>query len=183
MASGSDALYEACVGPSAYWKTQGTVVRVWGLLVAGLLFITVLPENETMTTARYEWIISHKFPLWLQAGLGRWRNVYLVQDHERCLWTDEAVEALEDEGITLLENFPKCSQDLNPIEVAWRELRARLAASEPTYMESRPVFMRRLHAAVAWVNRHRAGYLRHLCTSQKEWARDVVLQGGGRTKH
>ena len=35
QADGSDALYEDCVGPSAYWKAQGLPVRIWGLLVAG----------------------------------------------------------------------------------------------------------------------------------------------------
>ena len=35
-ADGSDALYDDCVGPSAYWKSQGLPVRLWGLLAAGL---------------------------------------------------------------------------------------------------------------------------------------------------
>lgn len=35
-ADGSDALYEDCVGPSSYWKSQGLPVRLWGLLAAGL---------------------------------------------------------------------------------------------------------------------------------------------------
>ena len=28
MADGSDGMYEDCIGPSAYWKAQGTCVRV-----------------------------------------------------------------------------------------------------------------------------------------------------------
>ena len=47
-ASGSDALYEDCVGPSAYWKAQGMPVRVWGLLTNSVLNITVLPAGECM---------------------------------------------------------------------------------------------------------------------------------------
>ena len=35
-ANGSDGLYHDCVGPSAYWKSQGLPVRLWGLLAAGL---------------------------------------------------------------------------------------------------------------------------------------------------
>ena len=48
QADGSDALYEDCVGPSAYWKVQGLPVRIWGLLAAGKFFVHVLPEGETM---------------------------------------------------------------------------------------------------------------------------------------
>ena len=102
-------------------------------------------------------------------------KVFLVLDHEKCLWTDEAREALEDEGITLLEDFPKCSQDLNPIEVCWRELRARLNATMPTEMETRPQFVQRVHNAVRWLNSHRQDYFKHLCTCQKKWARDVAF--------
>lgn len=35
-ADGSDALYDDCVGPSAYWKSQGLPIRLWGLLAAGV---------------------------------------------------------------------------------------------------------------------------------------------------
>jgi len=36
-ADGGDAMYQDCVGPSAYWKAQGLPVRIWGLLAAGRL--------------------------------------------------------------------------------------------------------------------------------------------------
>ena len=48
MADGSDALYKDCVGPSSYKKTQGSVVRVWGLLVNGTLHISVLEKGTVM---------------------------------------------------------------------------------------------------------------------------------------
>mgnify|MGYP002525929930 CR=1 FL=1 len=83
----------------------------------------------------------------------------------------------------MLDNFPKCPQDLNPIEVAWRELKNRLFATQPVAMEPRADFIVRLRAAVAWVNKNRADYLMELCTCQKEWAQDVLDQKGGRTKH
>ena len=88
-------------------------------------------------------------------------------------------------GAILLENFPKCSQDLNPIEVAWRELRARLADTEPTELESREAFCARLRNAVDWVNRNRSDYLKWLCSCQKEWSQDVLTAKppGARTKH
>ena len=80
-------------------------------------------------------------------------------------------------------NYPKCSQDLNPIETAWRELRARLYATQPEALETREEFIKRLRAGVAWVNANRAAYLQKLCTDMKERARDVQKQKAGRTKH
>ena len=69
------------------------------------------------------------------------------------------------------------------VELACREVRARLAATEPTSMESRDTFIVHLRAAVAWVNVRRKAYLLKICTDQKERARDVLKMKGGRTKH
>ena len=182
MANGSDGLYEDCIGPSSYAKAQGKPIRIWGLLVAGMLFIYVLPEGETMNRWNYEMLIEGFFETWLTKALGH-TDVFLVQDHERCLWCQEPREALRKAGITLLEEYPKCSQDLNVIETAWREVKARLADTEPEEMETRDAFVVRLRLAVAWVNRNRAEYLMHLCNAQKERARDVISLEGGRTKH
>ena len=187
-ANGHDALFEDCVGPSCYAKSQGTVVRIWGLLVAGVLFVQVLKPKEVMNTERYDWLVSNIFPLWLEGAVrgcgSRRAKVYLVQDHEKCLWSEDARAAMEDENIELLD-FPKCSQDLNPIEVAWREVKARLNETMPTHFETRQQFIRRMRLAVAWVNKNRASYLKAICTSQKEWARDCLRASppGGRTKH
>lgn len=183
MASGSDALYEDVIGPSAYWKAQGTCIRVWGLLVAGMLFVTVVPKGEAVNRWTYARIIAQCFPRWVRKVMGRKAKAILVQDHERALWTDEARDAIRKAGLTLLESYPKCSQGLNVIETAWRELRERLCATEPVVMEDRKAFVKRLHLAVSWVNRNRLTYLRHECRAQKERAKDVLLQKGGRTKH
>ena len=86
-------------------------------------------------------------------------------------------------GVNLLKNFPKCSQDINPIETVWRELRSRLAETQPASLESRVEFIARLRSAVAWVNRNRSAFLYKLCNCQAEWASDVRAQHGGRTKH
>ena len=59
QADGSDGLYEECIGPSAYWKAQGTPVRIWGLLVAGVLFIYVMPGGETMNRWWYLLQVGH----------------------------------------------------------------------------------------------------------------------------
>ena len=41
--NGDDALYEECIGPSSYWKAQGTKVVMWGMLVGGMLSVYVMP--------------------------------------------------------------------------------------------------------------------------------------------
>ena len=186
QADGSDALYEDCVGPSAYWKAQGLPVRIWGLLAAGKFFVHVLPEGETMNRWYYAWLLETVFPRWLTAAFGdRYSKVYLLQDHEKALWTAEPRAAMTTASLNLLENYPKCSQDLNPIENMWRELRERLSATLPEARESRKEFIQRLRNAVAWVNANRSEYMLHICTSQKERAHDVksAVPPGARTKH
>ena len=182
QAGGADALYEDCVGPSAYWKAQGTPVRIWGLLAAGMLMIYVLPEGEVMNRWWYTWLIKTMFPRWLDKAFGH-TDAFLVQDHERCLWCSEPRQAMQEQGLTLLEDYPKCSQDLNAIEVAWREVRNRLAETEPASRETRREFIARLRNAVTWVNSNRGDYLLHQSTNQKDRARDVKKLGGARTRH
>ena len=53
MADGSDGLYEGCVGPSSYYKAQGTPVRIWGLPANGQLFVTVLPKVGGIRIAKH----------------------------------------------------------------------------------------------------------------------------------
>ena len=184
MADGSDALYEDCLGPSSYKKGQGRCVRIWGLLLAGSLFVFVLPEGECMNRWWYEWLLLKQFPKWIAKALGRRRKpTYLVQDHEKALWTAEPRSAMKRIGLKLLTMFPKCSQDLNAIETAWRELRSRLYDTEPMEMETRAEFVARLRGAVRWVNRNRKSLLRELCSDQKAWAEEVILRKGNRTSY
>ena len=105
-----------------------------------------------------------------------------MQDHEKCLWCTEPRQALREQGITLLEDYPKCSQDLNAIETAWREVRARLAETEPQAREVRSAFVARLRNAVVWVNSNRYELLLSQCWNQKDRARAVQKQQGGRTE-
>ena len=136
-----------------------------------------------MNRWEYAKIVTKNFPHWVRLVMGRTAKPTLIQDHERALWTEEAVKAIKQSGLHLLEAYPKCSQDLSVIETAWRELRARLDDTEPVHMEDRRAFLKRLRLAVAWVNRNRQTYLRERCFAQKERAQDVLDMKGGRTKH
>ena len=58
-----------------------------------------------------------------------------------------------------------------------------LADTEPMRIEDRAACVKRMRLVVKWVNRNRSDYLRNLFYAQKERARDVKKQKGGRTKH
>ena len=103
-----------------------------------------------------------------------------------CLWAKKslaAIDAVADVNVELLENYPSCPQDLNPMENVWRELKERLAATEPIRMESRAGFLRRLNNAARWCNKHRARLFLRYCQDQKKRAADVLnaVPPGSRT--
>jgi transposase len=176
-----DALFHECVGPSAYWKAQGSMIRIWGLLVAGTLCVYVMPEGETMNRFWYKWLIVNRFSEWMKNVPAGTR--YVLQDHERALWTQEAEQGFKEIGAEPLREFPKSSQDVNPIEICWRELRDRLYETEPSKVEQRCEFVARLRNAVRWCNANRRGLFLKISSSQKPWARDVQAADGNRTKH
>ena len=178
LADGKDALFQDCLGPSSYWKAQGTAVRVWGLLACGALHVHVLEEGEAMNQDLYGELVDDRFEDW--AG----NCTHLVQDFERCLRTESSVHAITKAGFQLVEDYPRCSQDFNAIENCWKLLKERLLETMPRQLEHRDAFIRRLRSAVAWLNRHKSEELWYLSTNQKERARDCLsaVPPGGRTK-
>lgn len=178
MADGSDALYHDCIGPSSYSKGQGVAVRIWGLLAAGVLNVYVLEEGEVMDRWLYAELIEDYFPRWLK------HCCYLVQDFERCLHAEEPMASLREIAVELVDGYPKCPQDFNAIENAWKILRERLDETLPRGLETRDRFVERLLSAVAWVNRHKKAELEYLSRNQKERANDCLQANpkGSRTK-
>lgn len=171
----TDALYTDCVGPSSYNKAQGEPLKVWGILSNGQLHITILPKGEHMNRWWYAWIIKRYFPDWLDGC------TQVVQDFEACLRCDEPLEELRKLKVELVPDYPKCSQDLNAIENAWKLLRERLDATLPSCLESRGDFTLRLKNAVRWINANRYEQLLHMCRNQKERANELLELKGGRT--
>ena len=154
---------------------KGEAVRVWGLLANGLLFIHVLDKGDVMNSEIYSEIVEDMFPDWLGPC------EYLVQDFERALRTQASRDAIKRSGLKLVERFPTSSQDLNAIENIWRLLRERLYETMPTTLESRDGFVKRLRAAVRWLNWNKQEAMWYLCTNQKERAQDVLNLDGART--
>ena len=174
----ADALYDDCIGPSAYNKAQGLPVRVWGMLACGVLRIEVLAEGEVMDRVLYTELVEDKFEDWCGTC------EYVVCDYESCLRTPEALHALFACGLQLVEEFPRCSQDFNAIENAWKILKDRLDETVPVELERRDSFITRLNAAVRWMNRTRRDQLRYLSDNQKERADECLAKDpkGGRTQ-
>ena len=172
-----DAMHQDCLGPSSYSKGQGIPVKVWGMLAMGVLHIHILEEGESMNQMLYAELIEDKFEDWCG------NCEYLVCDYESCLRSDLALHALSKTSLKLLDPYPVSSQDFNAMENAWGELRQRLDHTQPTHLETRDEFIKRLKKEVQWLNTHRSKRLWELSTNQKERAKECLEQQppGGRT--
>lgn len=177
-ADGSDAMWQECLGPSAYNKAQGLPVRVWGMLACGHLSIYVLPKGDVMNQEIYIELIEDYFEEWMG------NSVALVCDFERSLRVPASVKALNKIQLPLVEGYPVSSQDFNAIDNAWDMVKQRLDETIPRrIMEDREAFVARLRSCVQWVNRYRADDLWYISTNQKERAEECLNSEppGGRT--
>ena len=186
MASGRDGLWDANVGASLYAKAQGLPVKIWGFLANGRLEYFVLPmdgprKTTHMNGTRYNELVQSKFAAWRHNCFHDSQSVYLVQDHEACLWQKRNLDALRGAGF-VVEPFPKSSPDLNAIEGIWGRLRQLLTEREPTQRETRAEFLVRLRRTVSWMNDNEKENMLRLCRNLKERADDVLENLGAKTK-
>ena len=173
-----EALFQENLSASTYRKGQGVPVRVWGMLAEGRLNIHVLDQGENMHEDLYLEMVDEYYEQWLGGAK------YLVVDFEKCLRTEGALSAYGRSGVTLVEGYPRQSQDFNAIENCWKLLRERLTDTLPQGIEARADFIVRLGAAVAWLNKSKRDRLKYLSLNQKERCRDCLTSKppGGRTK-
>lgn len=183
MSTGKDGLHGDNVGGSLYAKAQGKPVKIWGFFCYGRLEYYVLPEDvdekgkkktTNMNRWTYNWLIESKFETWRRNCIGDDRPVHLVQDHERCLWYEDNLEALAAAGCPVLQNYPKSSPDLNAIEGWWHRLKQRLEETSPETLEKRTEFLVRLRRTVTWMNDNWSEDALRLATNQKERAQEVL---------
>ena len=175
----SEGLLDMCTGASAYCKSQGNGVKIWGALQNGKLFVTVLPENKKFNSAAYSRIIRQKLKKWLRPTPGS-KFVHVIQDRERCLWSPESRDAFRACKIKPLNGYPANSPEMNPIENVWDILRQILSRNPPYQLEKRRPFIIRLHAAVRKINSDYRDVLLSLNKSLKNRAEDCIDNGGSR---
>lgn len=149
---------------------------MWGVLAKGHLHITILPKGQCMNRWWFAWIIKSYFSMWLHGC------DLVVQDFEKCLRCDEPLAEYKKINVQVLPKYPKCSQDLNAIENAWKLLRERMYSTMPDYLEPRDEFITRVRNSARWLNANSHDQLLYLCSNQKERADDVIEMEGGRTK-
>ena len=191
MASGEDSLEDRNVGASSYAKAQGVPVKIWGFFCDGRLEYYVLPKEysdkgklttQHMNGARYRIMVEKHFAKWRKKCLPRGGSVFVVKDYERFLRSEETIAAETKSGCLQLPKYPKCSPDLNAIEGWWRKLKLYLEEREPTEMEKREDFVKRLRRAVDRMNSKCRAQGRKLCRNQKERAMECKKLSGARTK-
>ena len=199
LEDGSDSLEDKNVGPSAYAKSQGKPVKIWGLFFNGRLEYWVLPEEVddkgkkktvNMTGARYNYFVKTFLAKWKRKcypSFPKGEKVPLVKDYEKFLRWDKTKEfdnmgAERAAGFNTVKQHPKVSPDLNAIEGWWRVVQQRLYLTAPVALESRADFLKRLRRTVDWLNKNARAQAKKLCTNQKERARAVKKLDGARCK-
>ena len=120
-----------------------------------------------MNGARYNRVVKMHIAKWRRACFGRAARVFLVKDHERCLWQERNANAEHAAGFDVIDTFPKASPDLNAIEGWWRRLKDALVESAPPRLESRQDFLKRLRSTVNRLNRIACDDGLRLCTNQR----------------
>ena len=153
-------------------------MKVWGLLAAGKLYVYIVEEGERFDRYMYQEIVEEHFSKW------KGPCSYLVQYFEPAIRTEDALLAIKDAGLELVELYPKKSQDFNAIENVWKMLREALMETLPPGVEKRADFIVRLEQAVAYINKHRRQELAKYSRNQKQRAKDCLEASppGSRTK-
>ena len=190
MATGQDSLEDKNVAPSSYAKAQGLPIKIWGFFCDGHLEYYLLPKEYTeagklstqhMNGSRYKAMVKKHFANWRRICQSRGR-VCVAKDYERFLRSPANTDAEAKAGCDQIPLFPKCSPDLNAIEGWWRKLKMHLEANQPTDLESRSAFLKRLRRSVHYLNKHCREHGRKLCRNQKERARECIKLSGARTR-
>ena len=139
------------------------------------------PTTRHMNGSRYKTMVDTHFAKWRRKCWSRGR-IFVVKDYEKFLRSDANIQAEAKAGCDQIPMYPKSSPDLNAIEGWWRRLKMHLEERAPTGTESREAFIKRLRAAVRYLNTHCREQGRVLCRNQKVRARECQKLQGARTR-
>ena len=95
-------------------------MRIWGVLAEGKLHISILPPGETWHAEVFSTLVDDCFEDWMGTC------TKLIADYEGFLRSQEALEAYDRIGVSLVDDYPPVSQDFNAIENCWKLLCDRL---------------------------------------------------------
>ena len=87
-----------CPEWSSYATAPRKVVRIWGMLANGKLYVTVVPAKGVMPIKKCAPTIQKECPKWIKDAFWKGCSAYLVQAHERCLWNDKCKDANKKAG-------------------------------------------------------------------------------------
>lgn len=110
-------------------------VFVWGVIGVGFRFIRVLRFEDGGRMKSDDYIEQCLMPLKRACKRKGMRGRLFMQDGARAHWTAAAQKAVENCGLTLLQNWPAHSADLNPIEHMWSIVQVAVAERGPFGVE------------------------------------------------
>lgn len=110
-------------------------VFVWGVIGVGFRFLRVLHFEDGGRMKSDDYIEQCLKPLKRVCNKKCMKGRLFMQDGARAHWTLSAQKAVENCGLTLLENWPAHSADLNPIEHMWSIVQVAVAERGPFGVE------------------------------------------------
>lgn len=110
-------------------------VFVWGVIGVGFRFIRVLHFDDGGRMKSDDYIEQCLKPLKRACQQKGMKGRLFMQDGARAHWTEPAQKAVERCGLTLLQNWPAHSADLNPIEHMWSIVQVAVAERGPFGVE------------------------------------------------
>ena len=150
-------------------------VMVWGgISSAGRGPLTVIPTGQKVDSSYYISILKEK----LQTHMTILNSSIMQQDSAPCHVSQKTKEWFRRNGISLLDDWPSNSPDLNVIENCWSVIKSRVAAYRPS---SRAQLIETIK--LVWTTEITPEYCKSLVRSMPQRLKKVIQNKGYPTKY